>query len=217
MTSAILAVLLALQVGQGKQVPMGRQICGHNSCPVGHYLVFADEESNGSGKFVCTPTPHRPRPQDLMPLVEPLRPQRFSHNGCVNCTSVTFKPSVVPPHHTAQTFHHCTFVGGSGNSPHLFDVSEIYQCDEGKIEIAGQWTQAIEYGYVFTEQLGRSAGDPHKVTASDYKDSKWCSTPTPWDANYKKRCGDKPTKCWDGKMGTWDPNWQGYSCVTSDH
>lgn len=74
MTSAILAVLLALQVGQGKQVPMGRQICGHNSCPVGHYLVFADEESNGSGKFVCTPTPHRPRPQDLMPLVEPLPP-----------------------------------------------------------------------------------------------------------------------------------------------
>lgn len=203
MNLAGLAFLIALQVGQAS---VGIEHCHAykldcNTC------TYCD----GSNYSTCTlancgtvlPAPNdslerSARHADwsaLMPLVGPLP----------------------PPHYTARTFHRCTYIGGSGNSPHLFDVSEIYQCDEGKIEIAGQWTQAIEYGYVFTEQLGRSAGDPHKVTASDYEDNKWCSTPTPWDANYKKRCGSKPGKCWDGKLGTWDPAWQGYSCVTPDH
>jgi hypothetical protein len=117
-----------------------------------------------------------------------------------------------------HTFHHCTFVGGSGNVPHLFDTSEIYQCDEGKIEIAGRRRMGIEYGYVYETELGRPSCDrPHIATKADYRDYKWCPNPGPQDANQKEMCGDKPTKCFDGKPGTWDSNWQGYSCSTPDH
>lgn len=115
------------------------------------------------------------------------------------------------------TFHNCTASGGSGNSPHLFDVSEIYSCDEGEVEIAGRTTATIEYGYVYETELGRPFGEPHIATSDDYQNSKWCATPTPWDPKQKERCGDRPGKCWDGKMATWDPAWQGYSCVTPDH
>jgi hypothetical protein len=115
------------------------------------------------------------------------------------------------------TFHGCNYVGGSGNSPHLFDRSDVYQCDEGKIEIAGRETKTIEYGYVFTEEMGKPSETPHKATNSDYRDSKWCPKPGPQDADQKERCGDVPTTCWDGKPGTWDDNWKGYSCVTPDH
>lgn len=117
-----------------------------------------------------------------------------------------------------EKFNHCRMVGGSSNDPHLFDTSEIYQCDEGQIEIAGQWNETIENGYVFTTELGRPGRmEPRKVTASDFSNNKWCATPKPWDANQRERCGDKPGKCWDGKMETWDRKWQGYSCVTPDH
>lgn len=119
---------------------------------------------------------------------------------------------------TTKHFHHCTVIGGSGNSPHLFDVSEVYSCDEGNVEIAGQYTQTIEHGYVYSAEMGRpSRESTHLATADDYKYYKWCPTPAPWDNNQKKRCGDKPSMCWDGKVGTWDENWQGYSCVTPDH
>jgi hypothetical protein len=115
-------------------------------------------------------------------------------------------------------FNHCTYAGGSGNVPHLFDISEVYSCDEGKIEIAGQTRQTIEYGHVYSTELGRpSREQPHVATDYDYKSNKWCATPTPWDKNQKERCGDKPTTCWDGKPATWDPNWRGYSCITPDH
>lgn len=118
-----------------------------------------------------------------------------------------------------STFHNCALVGGSGNSPHLFDVSKIYKCDEGHVEIAGRSTMIIEHGYVYEEELGEPSGfsQPHIATASDYRDYKWCPKPSPSDPNQKEMCGDKPTTCWDGKPGTWDPNWQGYSCVTPDH
>jgi hypothetical protein len=114
-------------------------------------------------------------------------------------------------------FHHCTFVGGSGNSPHLFDVSEVYACDEGKVEIAGQTTQTIEYGHIYTSDLGRIRMEPRAVSDFDLKSLKWCSTPTAWDKNQKERCGDKPVTCFDGKIATWDAGWQGYSCATPDH
>ena len=117
-----------------------------------------------------------------------------------------------------QTFHHCSYIGGSGNNPHLFDKSEIYQCDEGKIEIAGTWNQTIEHGYLFTTELGRPSMDkPREATKSDLEGAKWCSTPKPWDINQKERCGSKPITCWDGKPSTWDPDWQGFSCATPDH
>jgi len=120
-----------------------------------------------------------------------------------------------PVQHTT-TFHNCTADGGSGNSPHLFDVSEIYKCDEGRIEIAGRRTMAIEYGYVYTQELGRPDmySPPRLATEDDYKSYKWCPGKPPVD---KVMCGDKPVKCWDGKMATWDPKWQGYSCATPDH
>ena len=115
-------------------------------------------------------------------------------------------------------FHHCSFVGGSGNTPHLFDIAEVYSCDEGTVEIAGQTRQTIEYGYVYSTELGRPTNEqPHIATDYDYKSTKWCPTPTPQDKNQKERCGDKPTICWDGKPGTWDSSWQGYSCGTPDH
>ena len=108
-----------------------------------------------------------------------------------------------------QTFHHCSFGGGSENTPHLFDTSEIYSCDESRIEIAGQWGQSIEYGYIYTSQLGRPGQDkPRRATEADYAKYKWCDT----DLNHKLRCGDKPVVCWDGRLATWDKKWQGYSC-----
>jgi hypothetical protein len=116
------------------------------------------------------------------------------------------------------TFHHCSYIGSSSNSPHLFDTSEIYQCDEGAIEIAGTWNETIEYGYVYYSELGRPGREqPQKATKADYDSAKWCSTPQPWDANQKERCGDKPVICFDHKAATWDPAWQGYSCATPDH
>lgn len=119
---------------------------------------------------------------------------------------------------TDKHFHHCAFVSGSGNIPHLFDMSETYLCDEGTVEIAGQTRQTIEYGYVYSTEMGRPGRqEPHVATDYDYKSNKWCPAPTPHDSNQKERCGDIPTTCWDGKPGTWDSNWQGYSCVTPDH
>lgn len=116
-----------------------------------------------------------------------------------------------------KTYHHCTGIPGRGNSPHLFDTSEIYTCDEGAIEVSGTWDETIEYGYVFTTDLGRPDGPPHRATQVDYDSKKWCADPHPWDPHQMVRCGDKPTMCWDGRMGTWDPQWQGFSCVTPDH
>jgi|ERR1019366_833708 hypothetical protein len=115
------------------------------------------------------------------------------------------------------TFHNCVSSGGTGNIPHRFDVSEVFQCDEGRIEIAGKREMAIEYGTVFETEMGRPSGEPHKATAANYKDYKWCPSPTPQDRNQKEMCGDKPGMCWDGKIGTWDSAWQGYSCATPDH
>jgi hypothetical protein len=118
----------------------------------------------------------------------------------------------------SKTFHHCTLIGGSANSPHLFDRSEIYKCDEGNIELSGQENETIEYGYVFSTELGRpSCEPPHKPLTSDLKWNKWCSTPKPWDANQKERCGDTRGMCFDGKPATWDPKWQGFSCATPNH
>lgn len=114
-------------------------------------------------------------------------------------------------------FHNCSSIGSSGNAPHLFDVSEVYRCDEGDVEIVGHREMAIENGYVFTQELGRPTGEPYRATAMDYQRYKWCDDPKPWDLNQKKMCGDVPNKCYDGKMGAWDPNWQGYSCVRPDH
>jgi len=115
-------------------------------------------------------------------------------------------------------YHHCTSTGGSANTPRLFDISEIYSCDEGTVEIAGRVEQAIEYGYVYETELGRpSRESPHPATTFDYNNYKWCPSPSARDGNQKVRCGDKPTKCWDGKLSTWDAQWQGYSCVTPDH
>jgi hypothetical protein len=129
-----------------------------------------------------------------------------------------WKSTVIESHVPDKTFHHCTLVGSSGNSPHLFDVSEIYRCDEGAVEITGQWKETIEYGYVFTTELGRpSRIGPHRASAFDYESNKWCPTPKPWDSGQKERCGDKPITCWDKKPATWDPNWQGFSCATPDH
>jgi hypothetical protein len=117
-----------------------------------------------------------------------------------------------------KRFHHCSIINGSGNEPHLFDISEVYSCDEGQIEISGQTREIIEYGYIYTTEMGRPSREaPRVATEKDYKSSKWCSTPTPWDKNQKERCGDKPHMCFDGKPGTWDEKWQGYSCVTPDH
>lgn len=118
---------------------------------------------------------------------------------------------------TVTHFHGCKWIGGTGNEPHLFDISEIYSCDEGKIEIAGKMQETIEYGYVFSSQLGKPTGVPHPATDYDYRSEKWCPTPTPQDPNQKERCGDKPVICWDKKIATWDPDWQGYSCATPDH
>jgi hypothetical protein len=115
------------------------------------------------------------------------------------------------------TFHHCTYGGGSSNIPHLFDASKIYHCDEGDIEVAGQWNQTIERGYLYESEMGEPKGTPRPATADDYAQSKWCSTPKPWDVTHKERCGDKPIKCFDGKLATWDKEWRGYSCVTPDH
>jgi len=128
-----------------------------------------------------------------------------------------FVASAFSAEDSVKTFHHCTVIGGAGNSPHLFDVSEIYKCDEGTVEIAGRRTMTIEYGYVFTQELGKPSGEPYPATAADYKDYKWCPTPKPWDENQKEMCGDKPGICFDHKPGTWDPEWQGYSCATPDH
>lgn len=117
-----------------------------------------------------------------------------------------------------QTFHNCKWVGGAGNSPHLFDVSEIYQCDEGKVEINGRHTMTIEYGYVFEEDFGKPAcAQPRRAEPVDDRDYKWCATPKPWDSNQKEMCGDKPVTCFDGKPATWDPDWQGFSCMTPEH
>lgn len=111
-------------------------------------------------------------------------------------------------------FHNCTFTSGSWNTPHLFDTAEVYSCDEGTVEIAGKTTETIEHGYVYTTHMGRfGTEDPHPATAFDYNSSKWCAGKN----GQQERCGDKPVICWDGKIATWDENWQGYSCVTPDH
>lgn len=118
----------------------------------------------------------------------------------------------------AKTYHHCTHVGGSGNTPQLFDVSEVYQCDEGKIEIAGRMEMEIEHGYVYQSDLGRpSCERPHPVSEADYKNYKWCPDPGPQDLHQQRMCGDKPNTCFDGKTATWDEKWHGYSCATPDH
>lgn len=116
-----------------------------------------------------------------------------------------------------KTFHHCTWSPGRANSPHLFDVSDNYTCDEGPVEITGTWGAAIEYGYVFADQMGKPDGQPRRALQSDYESAKWCPDPHPWDPHRMVRCRDKPTMCWEGRMGTWDPEWQGFSCVTPDH
>lgn len=126
------------------------------------------------------------------------------------------QPSSIQPE-SVTSFHHCSVVGGSWNYPHLFDVSKIYKCDEGIIEVAGQSTAAIEKGWVYEQEMGEPVGEPHLATRDDFENRKWCPHPTPGDPNRKIRCGDKPGKCWDGKLGTWDPDWQGYSCVTPDN
>ncbi len=118
-----------------------------------------------------------------------------------------------------KTYHHCSYIGGKGNDPHLFDTSDIYKCDEGSVEISGTRDETIENGYVYTTELGNPDGfeEPHRVTPSDLSDNKWCHAPGPSDPNRMVRCGNKPITCWDGKRATWDPEWQGYSCVTPDH
>ncbi len=120
---------------------------------------------------------------------------------------------------TVTTFHNCSWVGESGNSPHLFDMSKIYKCDEGTVEIAGRIRKVIENGYLYETEMGEpsESNPPRRATPSDYREYKWCSSPGPTDPNQKEMCGDTPRRCWDGKMATWDANWQGYSCATPDH
>src|SRR5260370_27314179 len=78
------------------------------------------------------------------------------------------------------TYHHCTYVGGSANTPHLFDMSEIYQCDEGEVELAGRMEMAIEYGYVYQSEMGKpSCERPHPVSEADYDNYEWCPKPCP--------------------------------------
>jgi hypothetical protein len=139
-------------------------------------------------------------------------------DSIVGINTLTFSSGVISVSKNPQTFHNCSLIGQSGNSPHLFDVSEIYQCEEGQVEIVGKWGLSIENGYVYKRELGRPVLEATRlVSASDYKDYKWCPTPTPWDANQKEMCGDRPTTCFDGKPATWDSDWQGYSCTTRDH
>lgn len=121
---------------------------------------------------------------------------------------------------SSQTFHHCTWFpfAGAGNSPHLYDTSKVYKCDEGTVEISGQWNETIEHGYVYTTDLGEPGRfGPHKVSESDYEWAEWCPAPTESDPSRKVRCGSKAGKCFDGKPATWDAAWQGYSCATPDH
>jgi hypothetical protein len=126
-------------------------------------------------------------------------------------------PGAVPT--TTTVFHNCSMVGESSNTPHLFDISKIYKCDEGAVEIAGRREMTIENGYVYETEMGEpnSMVLPHLAIRADYRDYKWCSKPGPTDPNQKVMCGDKPTTCYDGKLATWNPDWQGYSCVTPDH
>src|SRR5882724_8267721 len=150
---------------------------------------------------------------------------QLSHNGAPACTKQTEHGFIEIPCPSQdqpatgkvpikQSFHHCAIVRWSANSPHLFDVAEVYHCDEGDIEIAGQWKMAIEYKSVFETKLGRPEGTPRRATSEDYKNYKWCSADNPRQLGL---CGDKPTICFDGKPGTWDPAWLGYSCATTDH
>lgn len=118
---------------------------------------------------------------------------------------------------STKSYHHCSEVGGTGNSPHLFDTSEIYKCDEGKIEIMGRREMVIERGYVYQTEMGKPIGEPHRASDADFTNYKWCADPGPADRNQQRMCGDKPTTCYDGKPSTWDPEWQGHSCVTPDH
>ncbi len=124
------------------------------------------------------------------------------------CQQLTFNTTT-----DALQFHNCSRVTETGNFPHLFDMSEIYKCDEGSVTISGKLTKTIENGYVYDKELGRPL-QPYPVTKSDYLYYKWCPTNL---HNVKIMCGDKPITCWDGKTATWDKNWQGYSCVTQDH
>jgi hypothetical protein len=116
-------------------------------------------------------------------------------------------------------FHNCSMVGESANSPHLFDRAKTYKCDEGTIEIAGRREMTIEKGYVYETELGEMIdfSTPRRVSASDYRDYKWCPDPSQGDPNQMKMCGETQPICYDGKPGTWDAAWQGYSCVTPDH
>lgn len=119
--------------------------------------------------------------------------------------------------HPKTVYHGCREVSSSANHPHLFDAAEYYQCDEGEIEISGTWNESIQGGYVYDTTLGRVDGDPRPVSDSDFEYSKWCPKVTRSGIHIEERCGSKPGPCWDGKSGTWDPAWQGYSCMTPDH
>ena len=111
------------------------------------------------------------------------------------------------------SFHNCRIDGGTGNDPHYQDMSEFYKCDEGRVELKGRWSMTIEYGTVFSTEMGRPSSTPHTATKDDYSTFKWCSDPKPWDKNQKELCGlVPPEKCWDGKTPRYDSTGD-WTCV----
>lgn len=140
--------------------------------------------------------------------------------GCQAEVLLQSKPKDTPkpqPSDVAKTFHNCQFDGGTGNAKGYQTASEIYACDEGRIELEGRWSMTIEYGSVFRSQLGRQEGETFPASEGVLKTFKWCATPKPWDKNQKELCGlNPPDKCWDGKPPRFDKSGD-WTCVDKTH
>jgi hypothetical protein len=97
-----------------------------------------------------------------------------------------------PPEPVVKTFTNCAIDGGTANLDGYQTASEIYKCDQGRIELKGRWSMTIEYGTVFHTQLGRPDGEPHRATVFDMRSFKWCHTPRRWDQTQMELCGANP-------------------------
>jgi hypothetical protein len=93
-------------------------------------------------------------------------------------------------------FTHCSVNGGTGNADGYTTMSEIYHCDQGDIELHGEWQETIERGFVYETRMGRPEGDPYRITVSHLKTFDWCyrSRTSPYLSDHWQLCRDDEPK-----------------------
>lgn len=119
----------------------------------------------------------------------------------MSAVGVGIQPGPPKPH---IDYANCTSRGGTGNQPNPQDSSKIFECDGVQVELHGRWTQVVEYGNVYRENLGEIEGKPVPATEFDRDFFKWCRR----DERQVEMCGWNPKWKHGQKISEhpWNPN-----------